>query len=86
MVDSPTVPRSKTVLKRQRQTQVRHERNKSARSALRTSERKLRASPGADELKAVQADLDKAAAAGVIHRNKAARKKSRLAKVAKNAG
>jgi small subunit ribosomal protein S20 len=80
------VPRSKTVLKRQRQTEVRRVRNKSARSALRTSERKLRTAPGADTLKAVQRDLDKAAAKGVIHPNKAARKKSRLAKVAKSAG
>ena len=86
MVDSPTVPRSKTVLKRQRQTERRRVRNKSARSGLRTAERKLRTSPGADTLKAVQSDLDKAAARGVVHPNKAARKKSRLAKVAKNAG
>jgi small subunit ribosomal protein S20 len=61
-------------------------RNKSARSGLRTAERKLRTSPSADQLKAVQSELDKAAAKGVIHRNKAARKKSRLAKVAKSAG
>ena len=86
MVDSPTVPRSKSVLKRQRQTEVRRVRNKSARSALRTSERKLRSATDADaartELKAMQRDLDRAAAKGAIHPNKAARKKSRLAKAA----
>ena len=86
MVDSPTVPRSKTVLKRQRQTQTRNSRNKSARSSLRTQERKLRTAPSAEQLKAVQSDLDKAAAKGAIHPNKAARKKSRLAKVAAKAG
>jgi small subunit ribosomal protein S20 len=86
MVDSPTVPRSKSVLKRQRQTQARNSRNKSARSSLRTQERKLRTSPSAEQLKAVQSDLDKAAAKGAIHPNKAARKKSRLAKVAAKAG
>ncbi len=86
MVDSPTVPRSKTVLKRQRQTQVRNARNKSARSSLRTQERKLRNAPSAEQLKAVQSDLDKAAAKGAIHPNKAARKKSRLAKAAAKVG
>jgi small subunit ribosomal protein S20 len=86
MVDSPTVPRSKSVLKRQRQTEVRRVRNKAARSALRTAERKLRVAADGDaaraELKTVQRDLDRAAAKGAIHPNKAARKKSRLAKAA----
>ena len=86
MVDSPTVPRSKTVLKRQRQTARRNERNKSARSSLRTQERKVRTATDADTartaLKAMQRDLDKSAAKGAIHPNKAARKKSRLAKAA----
>jgi len=90
MVDSPTVPRSKSVLKRQRQTEGRRLRNKSARSGLRTQERKVR-SPGGDtggaELKQLQRDLDRAAGKGAIHKNKAARKKSRLAKaVAKQSG
>jgi len=86
MVDSPAVPRSKTVLKRQRQTERRRLRNKSARSELRTLERKLRGAADGEaaktELKATQRDLDKAAAKGAIHRNKASRKKSRLAKAA----
>jgi small subunit ribosomal protein S20 len=80
------MPRSKTVLKRQRQTTRRHERNKSARSALRTLERKLRGAADGDsartQLKNAQSELDKAAAKGAIHPNKAARKKSRLAKTA----
>jgi small subunit ribosomal protein S20 len=86
MVDSPTVPRSKSVLKRQRQTEGRSLRNKSARSALRTSERKLRTAADGEAartaLKTMQRDLDRAAAGGAIHPNKAARKKSRLAKAA----
>ena len=90
MVDSPTVPRSKSVLKRQRQTEVRRLRNKSARSSLRTQERKVRSADAASagtELKGLQRDLDRAAGKGAIHKNKAARKKSRLAKaVAKKSG
>jgi small subunit ribosomal protein S20 len=61
-------------------------RNKAVRSELKTRERKVRqaADPAAaqTELKEAQKALDKAATKGVIHPNKAARKKSRLAKAA----
>ena len=80
------MPRARTVLKRQRQTEVRRLRNKAVRSELKTNERKVRtaADPAsaATELRALQRGLDQAAAKGVIHPNKAARKKSRLAKQA----
>ena len=77
------MPRSRTVLKRQRQTEVRRVRNKSVRSELKTLERKVRAGgdAAAAELRSLQRELDQAAAKGVIHPNKAARKKSRLAKL-----
>jgi small subunit ribosomal protein S20 len=77
------MPRSRTVLKRQRQTEVRRVRNKSARSELKTLERKVRAGGdnAAADLRSLQRELDQAAAKGVIHPNKAARKKSRLAKL-----
>ena len=77
------MPRSRTVLKRQRQTEVRRVRNKSVRSELKTIERKVRAGgdSAAAELRNLQRELDQAAAKGVIHPNKAARKKSRLAKL-----
>lgn len=77
------MPRSRTVLKRQRQTETRRLRNKAVRSALKTLERKVRT--GGDDApastRALQRRLDQAAAAGAIHPNKAARKKSRLAKL-----
>lgn len=79
------MPRSRTVVKRQRQTETRRVRNKGVRSELKTLERKVRtadASTASAELKNAQSRLDKAAAKGVIHPNKAARKKSRLAKAA----
>ena len=83
------MPRSRTVLKRQRQTEVRRVRNKSVRSELKTLERKVRSATdpatASTELKNLQSGLDKAAAKGVIHPNKAARKKSRLAKKAAQA-
>ena len=80
------MPRSRTVLKRQRQTKIRRLRNKRVRSELGSSERKVRSATEAatakTELRGLQKDLDRAAAGGVIHKNKAARKKSRLAKAA----
>jgi small subunit ribosomal protein S20 len=83
------MPRARTVLKRQRQTEVRRTRNKAVRSELKTLERKVRGAgdpaTASTELKKAQSGLDKAAAKGVIHRNKAARKKSRLAKKAAQA-
>lgn len=80
------MPKSRTVLKRQRQTERRRLRNKAVRSEIRTLERRVRAAadPGTaqTELRLLQKQLDQAAAAGVLHPNKAARKKSRLAKLA----
>jgi small subunit ribosomal protein S20 len=81
------MPKSRTVLKRQRQTERRRLRNKAARSEIRTLERRVRAAsdPGTaqTELRELQKRLDQAASAGVLHPNKAARKKSRLAKLAR---
>lgn len=78
------MPRSRTVLKRQRQTERQRLRNKAVRSELRTLERRVAsaADPAAAqaELKVLQKRLDQAAAKGVIHPNRAARKKARLAK------
>jgi small subunit ribosomal protein S20 len=95
MVDSPgpiegesEMPKSRTVLKRQRQTERQRLRNKAVRSELRTRERRVRAvsDPAAAgaELKELQKRLDQAAAKGAIHPNKAARKKSRLAKLSRS--
>ncbi len=79
-----TMPKSKSVLKRQRQTERRRQRNKAVRSTLKTHEKRARGAESAEQaatdLRAAQKQLDKAAAKGVIHPNKAARKKSRLAR------
>jgi small subunit ribosomal protein S20 len=79
----------KSQIKRNRQNERRHERNKSVRSALKTSTKKARtavAEGGAETaqartLEATRA-LDKAASKGVIHKRTAARRKSRLARAA----
>ena len=77
----------KSQVKRNRQNEVRRVRNKSVRTALKTSAKKVRAAAaGADETTArglllgATRELDKAAAKGVIHKRTAARRKSRLAR------
>jgi small subunit ribosomal protein S20 len=74
----------KSQIKRNRQNLVRHERNKAVRSELKT---RVRNAVAAAEAGADDADerarlaikrIDMAAAKGVIHKNQAARRKSRL--------
>ena len=77
----------KSQIKRNRQNEVRRIRNKGARSTLKTKIKGfLEAAesgdrPAAEErLRDASQALDKAAAKGVIHKNKAANQKSRLAR------
>jgi small subunit ribosomal protein S20 len=77
----------KSQIKRNRQNEKARQRNKAVRSALKTSQKKVRvASDGGDaeaaQTQARQASraLDKAAAKGVLHKRTAARKKSRMAR------
>lgn len=74
----------KSQIKRNRQNEARRLRNKAVRSELKT--RTKRAVSAADEgatdapeqLRLAIKRIDKAAAKGVIHKNQAARRKSRL--------
>jgi small subunit ribosomal protein S20 len=76
----------KSQIKRNKQNLVRHERNKAVRTELKTRVKNaLTAAETGDEGTAEASRLaikriDKAAAKGVIHKNAAARRKSRLAK------
>jgi len=78
------VKKSNSELKRKRQTIKRQARNTSVLSRLKTEEKKLRAAlvTGVEGVKDLYQNfssaLDKAAKQGVIHKNAAARKKSRL--------
>ena len=76
----------KSQIKRNRQNEAAHERNKAVKSALKTSVRKFReAADAGDKDTAIAAGrdaarkLDKAVSKGVIHKNQAANKKSALA-------
>ncbi len=76
----------KSALKRVRQNEKRKEINRSNRSKLRTSIKKVRAAVVAndksagDVLLSTVSLIDKAVNKGIIHRNTAARHKSRLTK------
>ncbi len=74
----------KSQIKRNRQNEKRRVRNKSVRSELRTRTKQAVASAeqgaelSAEHLRLAVKRIDKAAAAGVIHKNQAANRKSRL--------
>ena len=79
----------KSQIKRIKQNNAAHERNKSVKSALKTSIRRFReAAETGNKDEAVELahaasrKLDKAASAGVIHKNQAANKKSAISKKA----
>jgi small subunit ribosomal protein S20 len=72
------VPNIKAAIKWQRQTERRTVRNLDVKTRLKTLFKKAKAKP--EQAAAVEGQFDKAARKGIIHPNKAARKKSRLAR------
>jgi small subunit ribosomal protein S20 len=80
------LPNIKAAEKWSRQTHKRSKRNLDAKSRLKTVYKKAVAQGDAAAAPPVEAQFDKAASKGIIHPNKAARKKSRLAKALRKAG
>ena len=79
----------KSQIKRNKQNEKAHERNKAVKSELKTVIRKFHAAAEAGEkdaavenAKVATKKLDKAASKGVIHKNQAANRKSAIAKKA----
>ena len=77
----------KSQIKRNRQNDAAHGRNKSVKSALKSAVRRFREAADAGDAAqaktlaaAASRKLDKAASAGVIHKNQAANKKSAITK------
>lgn len=82
----------KSQIKRNRQNEKRHERNKAVRTSLKTATKKVHAAVAAGDGEAATARAgeasrayDKAASKGMVHKRTAARHKSRLAKAANRA-
>jgi small subunit ribosomal protein S20 len=76
-----------SAIKRARQNEKRHDRNRMIRSRMRTYVRKADAlilegnkDEAAEAVRLALSQIDKAAQKGVIHSNQAARRKSRLTK------
>jgi small subunit ribosomal protein S20 len=83
----------KSQIKRNKQNEVRRERNKAVRSTLKTSQKKVQAAldegdanAARDRAREASRALDKAASKGVVHKRTAARRKSRLARAANALG
>jgi len=78
------LPRIKSAAKRMRQGRARATHNRTHRSALRTALKKVRTATGA-EAAAAYAEavklLDRAGRKSIVHKNAAARQKSRLARL-----
>ena len=78
------MPNVKSAQKRMRTSRIRAERNKQARSRLRTALKRVRqaetAEAATEEFRKATMLLDRAAARRLIHPNKAARVKSRLSR------
>jgi small subunit ribosomal protein S20 len=84
------MPQHQSAEKRIRQNEKRRKRNKSRKSNVRTKIKELEAledkDAAEDLLNDVKGDLDRLAAKGVIHKNRAANKKSKLEKHVNNLG
>ncbi len=80
------MPNIKSAAKRLKQSIVRNARNRSAKSALRTQAKKVLVAVKAGDIKTAEVELriaskkyDQAGAKRIVHKNSAARHKSRLA-------
>jgi len=87
--EGAVVANIKSQIKRNRQNEDRHERNKAVKTGLKSAVRKFRELADAGDKDAAVAagraasrKLDKAASKGVIHKNQAANRKSAIAKKA----
>ncbi len=74
------MPRIKSAKKRMRQSRSRTEHNRALRSAIKTAVKKARGETTKESVAAAMRALDRGATKRLIHRNAAARKKSRLAR------
>jgi small subunit ribosomal protein S20 len=81
------MPNIKQQMKRMRKSEEQRQRNRAVKSALKTQMKKFNTAmeagekpTAAEEFARASRELDKAASKGVIHRNKAANKKSRMSR------
>lgn len=82
------MPRHESAKKRMRQNEKRRKQNQSRKSRTRTKIKNLKSTDDKEAarelLNDVKGDLDRLAAKGIIHKNRAANKKSKLEKYVDN--
>jgi ribosomal protein S20 len=80
------MPIIKSAIKRMKQTAVRRERNVGIKHDIKTAVKAFMAKPTSEGLSAAHSELDTAVKKKLLKKNTVARRKSQLAKVAKDAG
>ncbi len=80
------MPIIKSAIKRMKQTAVRRERNVATKKDIKSAVKAFLAKPTAEGLAAAQSEYDTAVKKGLLKKATVARRKSALAKVAKEAG
>lgn len=80
------MPIIKSAIKRMKQTQKRRERNVGIKRDIKSAVKAFMAKPTSESLSKAQSELDTAVKKKLLKKNTVARRKSNLAKVAKEAG
>jgi small subunit ribosomal protein S20 len=84
------MPQHKSAEKRMRQNEKRRKQNQSRKTRVRTKIKDLKSTEDPEDarelLNDVKGDLDRLAAKGIIHKNRAANKKSKLERFVDNLG
>jgi ribosomal protein S20 len=80
------MPIIKSAIKRAKQTTKRRERNVAIKQEIKNATKAFIAKPSTKTLSAAQSEIDTAVKKGLIKKNTASRRKSRLHAIAKNAG
>lgn len=80
------MPIIKSAIKRMKQTAVRRERNVATKKSLKGAVKAFMEKPTAESFKAAQSEIDTAVKKNVLNKGTAARRKSQLSKIAKEAG
>ena len=79
------MPIMKSAIKRAKQTATRRERNVGIKKDIKSATKAFLANPTQDTLAKAYSELDKAVKKNLLKKNTAARRKSKLAAIAKNA-
>lgn len=80
------MPIIKSAIKRAKQTIKRRERNVTIKRDIKSAVKEFHAKPSAETLAAAHSEFDTAVKKGLLKKNTVARRKSQLARVAKDAG